>query len=152
MYALRSALSRSSPSSVIYSQAYAASRYRCGVAADVPARQFVRPFRIYAAAPLRRRVPVRRGHLRDSTSLYPRPRRRYGVSMRDIGLASGRELEVHRDEGTGLIRISLRGTSDARSSADRDTRVRISMSSGHAARLWHALGSHLSEEEKNRFD
>ena len=70
--------------------------------------------------------------------------------MRDVGIASGRAPEVQRDEGTGSIRMTFRGTSDARSSVDRDTRVRIAISNAQAARLWHALGERLTDEEKQQ--
>jgi hypothetical protein len=40
--------------------------------------------------------------------------------MRDVGIASGREPDVRRDEGGRVINLTFRGTSDARSSVDRD--------------------------------
>ncbi len=70
--------------------------------------------------------------------------------MRDVGIASGREPEVHRAEGTRIISMTFRGTSDARSSVDRDTRIRIAISAGQAARLWYLLGEQLTEEEKQQ--
>ncbi len=68
--------------------------------------------------------------------------------MRDVGIASGRAPEVQRDEGIGSIRMTFRGISDARSSVDRDTRVRIAISNAQVARLWHALGEQLTDEEQ----
>jgi hypothetical protein len=68
--------------------------------------------------------------------------------MRDVGIASGREPEVHRNETTGILHITFRGTSDARSSVDRDTRVRIAIGTAQAARLWRELGERLTEAEK----
>ena len=70
--------------------------------------------------------------------------------MRDVGIASGREPEVHRDEGTRIVSMTFRGTSDARTSVDRDTRIRIAISAGQAARLWYLLGERLTEEEKQQ--
>jgi len=70
--------------------------------------------------------------------------------VRDVGIASSREPEVRRGEGTGIVNITFRGTSDARSSVDRDTRVRIALHSVQAARLWQLLGARLTEEEKQQ--
>src|SRR5712691_525005 len=50
----------------------------------------------------------------------------------------------------GSIRITFRGTSDARSSLDRDTRIRIAISSTQAADLWHARGERLTDMEKQQ--
>ncbi len=72
--------------------------------------------------------------------------------MRDVGIASGREPEVYRDESMGSIRLTFRGTSDARSSVDRDTRIRIAITSAQAAHLWHALGERLTDKEKQQSD
>jgi hypothetical protein len=68
--------------------------------------------------------------------------------MRDIGIASGREADVRRAEGASAINLTFRGTSDARSSVDRDTRLRIALSTTQAARLWHQLGQLLTDDEK----
>src|SRR5437870_6719334 len=73
---------------------------------------------------------------------------RYGFRVRDVGIASAREPAVYRDAGTGSIRITFRGTSDARSSVDRDTRIRVAISSVQAARLWQALGEQRTDDEK----
>ena len=70
--------------------------------------------------------------------------------MGDVGIASARVPEVNRDENMGSIRITFRGTSDARSSVDRDTRIRIAISSTQAATLWHALGERLTDKEKQQ--
>ena len=72
--------------------------------------------------------------------------------MRDVGIASARVPEVYRDENVGSIRITFRGTSDARSSVDRDTRIRIAISSMQAATLWHVLGERLTDKEKQQSD
>jgi hypothetical protein len=69
-------------------------------------------------------------------------------ALRDVGFGSGREPQVRRDECTGHIRLILRGTSDARSSVDRDTRLRIVLPVAQAARLWQLLGDNLSNQEK----
>jgi hypothetical protein len=68
--------------------------------------------------------------------------------MRDIGIASGREPDVRRDEGGRVMNLTFRGTSDARSSIDRDTRIRIALAPAQAARLWYLLGEHLTEAER----
>jgi hypothetical protein len=70
--------------------------------------------------------------------------------VRDVGIASGREPEIRRGEGTGVINVTFRGTSDARSSVDRDTRVRIALHAAQAARLWQLLGTLLTEEERQQ--
>ena len=70
--------------------------------------------------------------------------------VRDVGIASSREPEVRRGGGTEIINMTFRGTSDARSSVDRDTRVRIALHSVQAARLWQLLGTRLTEEEKQQ--
>lgn len=70
--------------------------------------------------------------------------------MRDIGIASGREPDVRREDGARGVSLTFRGTSDARSSVDRDTRIRIALSAAQAARLWHLLGERLTAEEKLR--
>lgn len=64
--------------------------------------------------------------------------------MRDIGIASGREPEVRRDEGARSLNLTFRGISDARSSVDRDTRIRIALAPAQAVRLWRLLGEHLT--------
>jgi len=68
--------------------------------------------------------------------------------MRDIGIASGREPDVRRDEGGRTVNLTFRGISDARSSVDRDTRIRIALAPAQAVRLWRLLGEHLTETEK----
>ena len=50
------------------------------------------------------------------------------------------------------IRSTFRGTSDARSSVDRDTRIRIAISSMQAATLWHVLGERLTDKENQQSD
>ena len=72
--------------------------------------------------------------------------------MRDVGIASARVPEVYRDENMGSIRITFRGTSDARSSVDRDTRIRIAISSMQAATLWYVLGERLTDKENQQSD
>ena len=74
----------------------------------------------------------------------------YSLMVRDVGIASSREPEGRRGESTGTINMTFRGTSDARSSVDRDTRVRIAVPSAQAARLWQLLGTQLTEEEKQQ--
>jgi hypothetical protein len=46
--------------------------------------------------------------------------------------------------------MTFRGTNDARSSVDRDTRVRIALHSAQAARPWQLLGTQLTDEEKQQ--
>ena len=70
--------------------------------------------------------------------------------MRDVGIASAREPDVYRDVATGSIHLTFRGTSDARSSVDRDTRIRIALSGTQAVRLWQALDERLTEDEKRQ--
>src|SRR5437016_2359245 len=77
-----------------------------------------------------------------------RDRPSYAAHMRDVGIASAREPDVRRDEGVRIINLTFRGTSDARSSVDRDTRIRIALPPAQAARLWQLLGEHLSDQEK----
>ena len=67
--------------------------------------------------------------------------------MRDIGIATVREPVVTRDS-RGTVRLEFRGTSDARSSLDRDTRLKIVMPAVRAVRLWQLLGDNLTGEEK----
>jgi hypothetical protein len=66
---------------------------------------------------------------------------RYGLGVRDVGIASAREPDVYRDAASGSIHLTFRGTSDARSSVDRDTRIRIALSGTQAVRLWQVLNS-----------
>lgn len=68
--------------------------------------------------------------------------------MQDIGIASAREPEVRRAHGVPTVNLTFRGTSDARSSVDRDTRVRIALSAAQAARLWYLLDAQLTDDEK----
>jgi hypothetical protein len=70
--------------------------------------------------------------------------------VRDVGIALVRGPEVHRDEGTRIVSMTFRGTSDARTSVDRDTRTRIAISAGQAARRWYLLCERLTEEEKQQ--
>ena len=67
--------------------------------------------------------------------------------MPDIGMASGREPDARRDENARAVTLTFRGISDARSSVDRDTRMRIALPPTQAARLWRLLGEHLAETE-----
>jgi hypothetical protein len=68
--------------------------------------------------------------------------------MRDIAIASEREPDVRRDESARSLTLTFRGISDARSSVDRDTRIRVALAPTQAARLWRLLGEHLAETEK----
>jgi hypothetical protein len=68
--------------------------------------------------------------------------------VRDVAIATQRQPVVARDS-RGSFRLEFRGTSDARSCTDRDTRLRIAMPVTHAARLWQLLGEHLTQEEKD---
>jgi len=68
--------------------------------------------------------------------------------VRDVGIASHREPELSRGEGASSVYLTFRGTSDARSSVDRDTRLRIVLPIAQAARLWQLLDENLSHEEK----
>ena len=68
--------------------------------------------------------------------------------MRDIGIASGGEPDVRRDESARSVTLTFRGISDARSSVDRDTRIRIALAPTQAVRLWRLLDEHLTETEK----
>ena len=72
--------------------------------------------------------------------------------MRDIGIASGREPEIRRDEGARSVYITFRGISDARSSVDRDTRIRIALAPAQADRLCRLLGEHLTDAEKQNVE
>jgi hypothetical protein len=69
--------------------------------------------------------------------------------VREVGIVSSREPQVRRDAGTGLIRLILRGMSDARSSVDRHTRPRIVLPAARAARLRQLLGDNLTDQEKS---
>ena len=55
--------------------------------------------------------------------------------MRDIGIASGREPDVRRDDSGRGVNLTFRGISDARSSVDWDTRIRIALASAQAVRV-----------------
>jgi len=66
--------------------------------------------------------------------------------VRDVAIATQREPVVVRDS-RGSLHLEFRGTSDARSSTDRDTRLRIAMPVAQAVRLWQLLGDHLTREE-----
>ena len=74
----------------------------------------------------------------------------YPHVVRDVGIASNREPEVRRAEGNRIVNMTFRGTSDARSSVDRDTRLRIAVPAAQAARLWRLLGEKLTDEEKEQ--
>jgi hypothetical protein len=76
----------------------------------------------------------------------------YALTVRDIGIASAREPDVSRPEGSPTIYVSYRGTSDAWPSVDRDTRIRISVPVAQAAALWRLLGEHLTDQEKGAAD
>jgi len=54
--------------------------------------------------------------------------------VRDVAIATQRQ-HVARDS-RGSFRLEFRCTSDARSSTDRDTRLRIAMPVAQAVRLW----------------
>ena len=68
--------------------------------------------------------------------------------MQDVGIATSRPAEVSRSEGSTTVYLTFRGTRDARSSVDRDTRLRIALASVQAAALWRLLGEHLTDQEK----
>ncbi len=74
----------------------------------------------------------------------------YAQVVRDVGIASSGEPEVRRDDGAGIVNMTFRGTSDARSSVDRDTRLRIAVPVAQAARLWRLVGERLTDEEKEQ--
>jgi hypothetical protein len=95
-------------------------------------------------------LDARRGP-RSRKELYVEAGRKFMlITVRDIGIASGREPDVQRAEGARAISLTFRGTSDARSSVDRNTRIRIALSPAQAARLWRLLGERLTAEEKQR--
>src|SRR4029450_13891925 len=73
----------------------------------------------------------------------------YAQRVREVGSASHRAPEVGRGDGSGSRFLAFRGTSAARSSVDRDTRLRIVLPVAQAARLWQLLGDHLTDEEKS---
>jgi hypothetical protein len=54
---------------------------------------------------------------------------------------------VNRLEGSTTLFLTFRGTRDAKV-RDRDTRVRIALSSVQAGRLWRLLGDRLTNEER----
>jgi hypothetical protein len=68
--------------------------------------------------------------------------------MQDVGIATSRTAMVTRPERSPRVYIEFRGTSDARSKTDRDTRLRITLPASHAAALWHALGAQLTDDGK----
>ena len=74
--------------------------------------------------------------------------RPYAGVVRDVGIAIHRKPEVRRSESSPNLCLTFRGLSDARSSVDRDTRLRIVVPAARAARLWQLLGDNLSDEEK----
>lgn len=53
--------------------------------------------------------------------------------MQDVGIATSRPVEVSRPEGSSTVYLTFRGTRDARSAVDRDTRLRIALASVQAA-------------------
>jgi hypothetical protein len=67
--------------------------------------------------------------------------------MEDVSIASSRPPEVDRLEGSTTILLTIRGTRGEQV-RDRDTRVKIALSGGQAARLWRLLGERLTDEEK----
>ncbi len=67
--------------------------------------------------------------------------------MRDMASHRHASPAYVKDERGRAINLPFRGTSDARSSVDRDTRIRIALSTGQAARLWYLLGERLTDEE-----
>jgi hypothetical protein len=54
---------------------------------------------------------------------------------------------VTRLEGSQTVLLTLRGTRGEKV-RDRDTRVKIALSGGQAARLWCLLGEQLADVEK----
>jgi hypothetical protein len=67
--------------------------------------------------------------------------------VEDLSIASGRPPEVTRLEGSPTVVLTLRDTRGEKV-RDRDTRVKIALSGGQAARLWHLLGEQLTDDEK----
>jgi len=78
-----------------------------------------------------------------------RNKRPYAFRVKDVGIATRRDPEVSRSEGAPTLHLTLRGTSDARSSVDRDTRLRIALPVAQAVRLWQLLDQHLTDAEKD---
>jgi hypothetical protein len=74
--------------------------------------------------------------------------RPYAGVVRDVGIAIHRQPEVRRSEGSPNLYLTFRGLSDARSSVDRDTRLRIVLPAAQAVLLWQLLGENLTDEEK----
>jgi hypothetical protein len=104
-----------------------------------------------------RKLAIKRGDRRNTTSEFYGARYQpassqangpYASRVRDVAIATQRQPVVARDS-RGSFRLEFRGTSDARSSTDRDTRLRIAMPVAQAVRLWQLLGDQLTQEEKD---
>jgi hypothetical protein len=67
--------------------------------------------------------------------------------MEVIGVASGRPPTVDRSQGSSTLFLTFEGTRDAKV-RDRNTRIRVALTSVQAARLWRLLGEQLSEAER----
>jgi hypothetical protein len=71
----------------------------------------------------------------------------YSGNVKDVGIATQRTPVVSRG-ARGSLLLEFRGLSDARSSVDRDTRLRIVVPAVRAIELWQLLGNQLTDEEK----
>jgi hypothetical protein len=69
--------------------------------------------------------------------------------MEDVSIASSRPPEMDRLEGSTTVPRPVDDPWHPRGKVrDRDTRVRIALSGGQAARLWRLLGERLTDDEK----
>ena len=62
-------------------------------------------------------------------------------------MTSGRPPTVDRSQGSSTLFLTFEGTRDAKV-RDRNTRIRVALTSVQAARLWRLLGEQLSEAER----
>ena len=82
-------------------------------------------------------------HAAERTAQQADEARPYAGEVRDVGIAIHRQPEVRRSEGSPNLDLTFRGLSDARSSVDRETRLRIVLPAAQAVRLWQLLGEKL---------
>jgi hypothetical protein len=66
--------------------------------------------------------------------------------MQDVGVVARTDPVVVRPDGGPMIYLAFRGLRDSRTSTDRDKRVRITMPTEQAGRLWELLGALITDD------
>jgi hypothetical protein len=70
------------------------------------------------------------------------------MHVEQMGMASARPTEVYRADGSSVVILAFRGTRQEKVK-DRDTLMRVSISTSLASALWRRLNEVLTDDEKH---